>query len=62
MNDLELVIKRLDKYMQWSSETIKAWLTTPHGHFNDAAPLEFINQGLGYKVLEYLEQYSEVDK
>jgi len=59
MTELELIIKRLNTDIGYDSEVIKAWLTTPHMHFNLASPMDFINQGLGYKVLSYIDDLKE---
>lgn len=53
--ELELIIKRLNKTYNWNKPRIQQWLTTSNINFNFAKPLDFIEKNLGYKVLEFIE-------
>lgn len=53
--ELELIIKHLNKTYNWDKTRIQQWLTTSNINFNFSKPLDFIEKNLGYKVLEFIE-------
>jgi hypothetical protein len=59
-NELELVIKRLDKDLGMNKEEIKQWLNTPCFNYIGCTPLEYLQTGLFHIIINKIDSLKEI--
>ena len=58
-NELELVIKRLDKDLNMNKQQIKQWLNKPCFSYTNCTPIDYLNIGLFHIIINKIDSLKE---